>query len=279
MTTSPLADLRMLYNESFVLRFLVQYIVPTALFFLLTEGQFQALKLLHRLKLLRRYQEPASEDRNLLQSLIGTSSVTIPLAVFGAWRHQTLFLEGTFRVDLKEIAVLQVVMLIAVDTWYFWLHRWMHRNKFLWRNIHYHHHEKRNLNVYSTSYAVFVENLVMISPVTLLVIYLYMQWCWAKQVPVSRPAIELSVIGQVVIFNLGHSGMMHAPVILLLMLPTAVLQQVFGPYSAVAPDHEIHHLCLINNFSLNFTFWDKVMGSYKSLDEYIAAKEVKMKER
>ena len=261
------------FTSSALLRTIVIYVVTTVPFLILTEVQYQILAALHRWKILRRFQEPMSQEKDFVQSVIGTSSVTIPLALWSASHSARLYETSEVRLDAVEIVVLQIIMLLAVDSWYFWGHRFMHKNKFLWNNVHYHHHEKRNLNVYSTSYAVFVENLLLIAPVTIAVVSGYDVWCQGQGIRLNRLAIELAVIGQVLIFNLGHSGMLHHPLINLLLLPTGILQQCFGPFSAVAQDHEVHHLCPLNNFSLNFRMWDKLMGSYKSLDDHCVARK------
>jgi hypothetical protein len=59
----------------------------------------------------------------------------------------------------------QLLMLCIVDTWYHFGHRLMHKSEWLWQNIHSHHHVKKNLNVFSTAYTEFVENLVLVAPV------------------------------------------------------------------------------------------------------------------
>jgi len=127
----------------------------------------------------------------------------------------------------------------------------------------------RNLNVYSTAYAAFVENLALIAPVMILVIHGYTDYVCNDYLgrPFNRLAMDLGVIGQAAIFNLGHSGMQHNPFMFLAIIPqTAAVQSLFGPYALVAEDHEVHHICPSSNFALNFRFWDSLMGSYKPMD-------------
>ncbi|KAI8853419.1 hypothetical protein BC829DRAFT_8926 [Chytridium lagenaria] len=185
--------------------------------------------------------------------------------------HDHLASKTVFRFNIAEIIALQVFVFLNVDTWYFWGHRMMHKSKFLWNNVHKHHHEKKNVNVYSTAYAAFVENLVLIAPVIILSMAIYD----SVSVEFNGLAWHMAIINQAIIFNIGHCGFRFHPMMHFMILPSGIIHRMFQPFdlSQVPEDHEMHHLYPLCNFSLNFRIWDTLMGSYKSIDHVIAMKE------
>jgi sterol desaturase/sphingolipid hydroxylase (fatty acid hydroxylase superfamily) len=78
----------------------------------------------------------------------------------------------------------------------------MHKNKWFWNNVHSHHHEKKNLNVYSTGYAVLLENFFLIAPPVMIVQFGYL--FLAKEY--NLMTMDLSMLAQTLIFTIGHSG-------------------------------------------------------------------------
>ncbi|KAJ3196372.1 C-4 sterol methyl oxidase [Irineochytrium annulatum] len=241
-------------------------------FLVLTELQHQFFKLMGRLGVLTRVQG-TTDDRDILQALIATSSVTLPISLYQALSHARVAPITVYSWNLPELLAVQMFLFLAVDTWYFWGHRTMHKNKFLWNNVHKHHHEKKLLNVYSTAYAAFVENLILIAPVIILSIEAYR----AVMPHYNKVAWELAIISQALIFNYGHCGYRHSPLFHFLSPPTALVHRIFAPFnlSQVNEDHEMHHLYPLCNFSLNFRLWDTIMGSYKPIEHVIAMKERK----
>ncbi|KAJ3112318.1 C-4 sterol methyl oxidase [Phlyctochytrium bullatum] len=240
------------------------------LYLILTETQFQILAFLYRRGVLKRVQDALPDDRDIPQVLLAATSVTFPVGLYQAWNHHHLAAKTLVRFNVVEILVLQIALFLAVDTWYFWGHRFMHKNKFFWNNVHKHHHEKKNINVYSTAYAAFVENLILISPVIIITFALY-----DALSPVFNPlAWRMAMINQSIVFNLGHCGFRFHPVMHLFVSPSGWTHTLLKPFdlSQVPEDHEMHHLYPLSNFSLNFRIWDTIMGSYKPIEHIVAMK-------
>jgi sterol desaturase/sphingolipid hydroxylase (fatty acid hydroxylase superfamily) len=140
-------------------------LIFNSLYLILTEAQYQFLRALYRGGLLTRAQPFLPENRDICLVLVGASSVTLPLGLLTSYYHDYLSSVVSVEFCLFEILIVQIFMYVSVDTWYFWGHRLMHRNRFLWRFIHQYHHEKSNITVYTTACAAFLENLILVSPV------------------------------------------------------------------------------------------------------------------
>lgn len=244
----------------------VRTVLLTFSYLLFTEFQLRLYNRMHAWKLLTRVQRGAApESRDLLQVSVSVISVVLPIAIYLTAHSQRLRSKESFQVDVTSMFALIAALLVVQDTWYFWGHRLMHINKFLWHHVHMHHHEKRNLNVFATGYAAFVENLVLIAPVFVgvLAAYDYVS-------PVfNRLSFLMAVLTQMAIFNMGHSGFKHC-VALWGIVPLVFVQQLpswFGiRVSQRSTDHEMHHLFPQCNYSLNFCAWDKLMGTYKPIE-------------
>ncbi|KAJ3215961.1 hypothetical protein HDU67_010117 [Dinochytrium kinnereticum] len=246
-------------------------IILNSLYILLTELQHQFLAFWFRRGVLTRVQETLPEDRDIGQALIAATSVTFPVSLYQAYNRAHFAAKTVVSFNVTEILVLQMALFLAVDTWYFWGHRFMHKNKFCWNYIHKHHHEKKNLNVYSTSYAAFVENLILVAPVIILTLAAYD----ASSIRFNKLAWHCALINQAIIFNIGHCGFRFNRMFHFMVLPSGVIHRVFQPFdlSQIPEDHEMHHLYPLSNFSLNFRIWDTIMGSYKSINHVVAMKE------
>ncbi|KAJ3178897.1 hypothetical protein HK101_010083 [Irineochytrium annulatum] len=255
-----------------LIRTLVRCFFANIGFLILTELQHQFFRLMGYLGVLKRVQD-TSDDRDIVQALIATTSVTLPVSLYQALSHSRVAPITIYSWNLVELLAVQMFLFLMVDTWYFWGHRTMHKNKFLWNNVHKHHHEKKLLNVYSTAYAAFVENLILIAPIIILSIEVYR----TVMPHYNKVAWELAIINQALIFNYGHCGYRYSPLFHFLASPTALVHRVFAPFnlSQINEDHEMHHLYPLCNFSLNFRLWDTIMGSYKPIEHVIAMKEKK----
>ncbi|KAJ3101922.1 hypothetical protein HDU97_000963 [Phlyctochytrium planicorne] len=259
-----------------VIRTITASTIINTLYLILTESQFQFLAFWFRRGVLVRVQETLPEDRDLVQFWIGTSSVTLPMALFQVLNKEHFEAKTVFEWNFLEIGVLTMAILLAVDAWYFFGHRYMHKNKWFWNNVHKHHHEKKNINVYSTAYAAFIENLILITPVVLTCMVIYD----SISPKFNRLAWHLALIAQGIIFNLGHCGYRFHSMMHFMVPPNGFLHQIFRPWdlSQVPEDHESHHLYPLANFGLNFRIWDSWFGSYKPVEHVIALRQKGKKE-
>ncbi|KAJ3092520.1 hypothetical protein HK102_006297 [Quaeritorhiza haematococci] len=233
----------------------------------------------------KRYQNALPDDRDFVTNFFAAISIALPFAFWRAFNDERVGAKTVYRIDVLSIIVFHYIVFFAMDIWYFFGHRYCHKNKFLWKYVHSHHHEKKNVNVsdqislsedrlkvfglkdrlktFSTGYAAFVENLILVGPV-ILFSAIVMDTFWTD---FDRIAFEMAWFSQFKVFILGHSGMrMH----LVMYFPWVFsgLQQVFGSFSQIPEDHEMHHVYVMSNFALNFRFMDRWFGSYKPI-EYV----------
>ncbi|KAJ3092518.1 hypothetical protein HK102_006295 [Quaeritorhiza haematococci] len=225
------------------------------------EFLFQYTKFWFNRGVLKRYQGAIPEEREILTNFIAGTSIQLPIAFWRAFNAERIAAKSVWRLDPLSLLLFHYIIFFLQDTWYYFGHRFMHKNKFFWKWVHGHHHEKKNINTFSTGYAAFVENLILVGPVLLLTA-LIMDTFWTE---FNHAVFNLAWLSQFTIFILGHSGMrmhlvLHFPWVL------AGLQRVFGSYSQIPEDHEMHHIYVMSNFSLNFTFWDKLFGTYKPIE-------------
>lgn len=136
-----------------------------------------------------------------------------------------------------------------MDSWQYWMHRFFHMNRFLYRHIHSRHHRLYVPYAFGALYNHPIEGLVM-------------DTCGAGA---AMSVARLTTRQTIVLFTFAtlktvddHCGY---------KLPFNPLQRLFPNNAAY---HDIHHQAfgIKKNFSQPFfTFWDKIMGSYLGVDE------------
>ncbi|KAI9340383.1 hypothetical protein DFJ73DRAFT_844883 [Zopfochytrium polystomum] len=246
-------------------------IVWRTLFFLgITEFQFRVLGWMYRRGILSRYQAEVPTQRNIGEYLIGQIGVTIPLALYIVPRTESIMQKTVFQLDLVDILKWHVFMFALVDTWYYFGHRLMHKNKFLYNRIHHKHHLQKNVSSWSTANADFLENLFLVAP-PLTIFVATMDLLSPK---FNQLTFLLCTISQTSIFVLGHSGYKQHPAMWLVCSPTSTLINVAHAFGVGlnTQDHEMHHLYPLCNYSLNFSFWDRLFGTYKDIEHLDAFK-------
>ncbi|KAJ3092519.1 hypothetical protein HK102_006296 [Quaeritorhiza haematococci] len=227
------------------------------------EALYQYTKYFYDLGIMKRYQNSLPDDRDYVTNFLAALSITLPFGFWRAFNHERISAKTIFSLDPVTIVVFHYVVFFSMDAWYFFGHRYMHKNKFFWNWIHKHHHEKKNINTFSTGYAAFVENLILVSPV-IVFSALAMDNCFDQ---FNQTAFDMAWFSQFKVFILGHSGMRMHPLMYFPWIFSG-FQQVFGSFSNIPEDHEMHHLYVMSNFALNFRFLDRWFGSYKPI-EYV----------
>lgn len=130
------------------------------------------------------------------------------------------------------------IYLFIHDSYFYWTHRWMHRNYF--KQIHFAHHESIHPTAW-TSFAfhpyealiqaIFLPLIIMLIPIHLYVLVVYL--------------MLMSLFG--VTNHLGRE---------------IYSTQLSERYSIItATHHEVHHKKMNYNFGLYFSWWDKWMGT------------------
>lgn len=154
------------------------------------------------------------------------------------------FVEPAFRITLA---------FLIIDTWQFFLHRYMHLNKFLYRHLHSVHHRLYVPYAFGALYNSILEGFLLDTLGTGM----------AHLVTglSSREAIILYTFSTMKTVD-DHCGY---------ALPWDPFQIIF-PNNAIYHDIHHQHFGIKTNFSQPFfIFWDKIFGTdYKNIKEYVA---------
>jgi sterol desaturase/sphingolipid hydroxylase (fatty acid hydroxylase superfamily) len=170
--------------------------------------------------------------------------VFVLLASIAWWLYQqevTLVYEDVDRYPSWYLFVSPVLLLVLYETYYYWLHRWMHLPK-IFRIVHRVHHESRQPTVF-TSFAfhpleaflqlAFFPMIILLIPfhyVTLFIVFTIM---------------SISAV-------INHSGVE-------IFKSRFLREHVIG-----SMHHDKHHTHFNRNFGLYFTWWDKWMKTEKT---------------
>lgn len=134
-----------------------------------------------------------------------------------------------------------IVLVLVSDTWFYWLHRWMHHPK-VYKYVHALHHRSLDVNPFtSTSFHV-IESLLL----TL----------WILPLVMIMP-ISAGTLGVVQAIGLLNNLKSH--------LGYELFPQFFRffPFNMLvtATNHSLHHTQYNGNYGLFFRFWDIVCGT------------------
>lgn len=144
--------------------------------------------------------------------------------------------------DLLWIPLSYFAALFIHETYYYWLHRWMHQPKVIRHFHHIHHNSLYTSSFTSFSFhpieaglqAIFLPALVLFLPMHFFVLI-------ALLITMSITAV------------INHAGVE--------VYPTWALKSPFLRWMVGATHHDMHHLKYRCNYGLYFTFWDVWMGT------------------
>lgn len=173
---------------------------------------------------------------SLLFALSGTLMVI-------AWQkgYTQLYLDrSTYSWWMPVISV--VLTLFLHETYYYWLHRWMHRPR-VYRKVHKIHHDSIQTSAMTSFSFHPYEALLQAIAVPLIVVIIPMH------IYVLLGLLALMTITG----TLNHAGVE--------LYPRWLLRSWLGRWIIGATHHDLHHKQFRYNFGLYFTFWDRWMGT------------------
>jgi len=133
-----------------------------------------------------------------------------------------------------------VVVLIIHETYYYWLHRWMHRPG-VYKWVHRIHHESLTTSAWTSFSFHPVESFLQALPIFMLIYFIPLH-------PVSLITVFLIMSVTSVINHLNHE-----------LYPAGTSSHWLGKWWIGATHHSLHHSQFNYNFGLYFTFWDHWM--------------------
>ncbi len=175
--------------------------------------------------------------------------VFVVLASIGWWFYQQGFTRvytDPSQYPLWYLIISPVQLLVLYETYYYWLHRWMHLPK-VFRVVHKIHHESRYPTVF-TSFAFHpLEAFLQLGffPLIILVIPFHYFTLFIVFTLMSVSAV------------INHSGVE-------IFRSRFLLNHVIS-----STHHDWHHTCFNRNYGLYFTWWDKWMKTEKDDDAQV----------
>ena len=132
-----------------------------------------------------------------------------------------------------------VISMLLHETYYYWLHRWMHHPR-VFKIVHKVHHDSNITSPFTAFSFHPLEGVLqaIFFPVVLLFL----------------PMHYYIIIVQLVIMSLS-SVINHLDIEI---YPKNFNKNIFGKWLIGAPHHSLHHKQFKYNYGLYFTFWDKI---------------------
>lgn len=185
---------------------------------------------------------PEQIKRELLLSVYSALIFAlIALGVIVLWQKGwTGIYNHPYELPLWYIPLSVLAFLFVQDTYYYWLHRWMHSSGKI-RSYHLEHHRSVETTVFTSFSFHPVESLLqaIIIPVIFLLLPMH----------ITAVLTVLSIMTFSSVIN--HAGVevySNSPVI------RNIKKFIIG-----ATHHDVHHKNARKNFGLYFTFWDRLM--------------------
>ncbi|MDZ4308258.1 sterol desaturase family protein [Allopontixanthobacter sp.] len=169
-----------------------------------------------------------------------TTISTVVMKEFGLVRFTETFSWGIF-------AVQTVVMIIAHDAYFYWMHRGLHHKR-LFRATHLHHHKSRTPTpwaAYSFSTWEAVAEAAFV-PLFLLA---------ASTLGAEYMGLSVFIFLWHMIFRnvIGHAGVE--------LYPAGWVDNKWVGWWNTTTHHDLHHSAGNYNYGLYFTWWDRMMGT------------------
>lgn len=193
-----------------------------------------------------RFDEKRKQMYREIRWAFFSTLVFVLLACVAWWLYQ----HGETRVYLRAdqyswwyLFISPFLLLILYETYYYWLHRWMHFPK-VFRIVHRVHHESRQPTVF-TSFAFHpLEAFLQLIFFPLIILL----------IPFHYTALFIVFTLMSVSAVINHSGVE-------IFRSRFLLNHVIG-----STHHDRHHTNFKHNFGLYFTWWDKWMRTEKNED-------------
>lgn len=151
----------------------------------------------------------------------------------------SIYTEFSFK-DIWYIPVSLILVLLIHETYYYWIHRWMHKPE-IYRKVHKVHHDSLTPTPWTAfsfhPWEAALEAIILPLILLIIPIHLYTLVAYLVLMTIS------SVINHLDIEVYGE----------------AFQKNEFGKHFIGATHHHYHHAEFNTNYGLYFTFWDKWM--------------------
>lgn len=233
--------------KTFLISFVLIFLIVFLRYIFLSGAYYWIFLVVYRKKFRKRMlskQDPKAGQikRELLLSAYSALIFSlIGMVLLILWQKgYTKIYSDISEYPLWYIPVSILLYLVLHDTYYYWLHRWMHESKVI-RGFHMEHHKSVDTTVFTSFSFHPVESFLqaLIVPVLLFII------------PMSVIAILITLALMTISAIINHAGVE--------IYPSNKNSNLFRKYIIGATHHDYHHRNSKKHFGLYFTFWDRLM--------------------
>ena len=231
-----------LYAKVFILILFGYYLIPAgSIYFILYVWK---RKKLTKYRIQERYPGIKSIRREIKWSLITIliSSVLVTILVLLVRSGYSKMYFNIQDYGWTYFLVSTILFIVLYDTYFYWLHRFMHLKK-VFPVVHRVHHMSSAPTPWASLAFHPLETILefMIYP---LAIFLF---------PLHPVCILVFVIYNIILNTGGHMGFE--------MTPTRFLHHPFFKFGLTVTHHEMHHRNVKHNYGVYFNIWDRIMGT------------------
>lgn len=220
----------------------IRYLLFSGVYYLFFYKWFQKTftkRLLHKKKWKKR-QVKKELYYSLLSGFIFSVVIIITFILY--IEGYTKVYKNTGDFSLWYIPVSVFLVLFLQDTYYYWMHRWMHKPN-IYKYFHLVHHKSVHTTVF-TSFSF--HPLETISQAIFIPIV-------ALCIPLHIYAVLSLMVIMTISATINHAGVE--------VYPSGKLGNWFKRNFIGATHHDLHHTKFNHNYGLYFTFWDRLMGT------------------
>lgn len=236
---------------------LVLFLIIVIRYFVFSGAYYYTTYILLRRFLKRRILDHSPVDKKQIRSEIYYSVLSaIIFAIFGIGTYW-LWYEGHTAVykDLNTYPLwylpLSIFLVLFIqDTYYYWIHRWMHWPR-VYRYFHKVHHNSVHTSVWTSFSFHPLETLLQAVILPAIIIFL----------PLHTYAILVILIIMTISATINHAGVE--------VYPKGKYANWIGQLIIGATHHDVHHRKFLCNYGLYFTLWDRWMGTERELGNKI----------
>jgi sterol desaturase/sphingolipid hydroxylase (fatty acid hydroxylase superfamily) len=172
------------------------------------------------------------------------------IGMFWMWRNDYTRIYS----DISEFSIAYLVSSIFLalfiqDTYYYWIHRWMHIPS-VYRYFHKIHHISIHTSVWTSFSFHPLETFLQASILPIIIMLL----------PLHYGAILVILSIMTISATINHAGVE--------IYPKGKLGRWMSRYIIGATHHDVHHRKFLCNFGLYFTLWDIWMGTNTHSDDH-----------
>lgn len=219
------------------------------------------LAIANSLAIIKRHKEHSGEDRDIFRpvlnmlTFVGVVEISQYFYLTRYFKLIDMALPASlwgYAVEYLTFVPKSLYIELVMDFFHYWMHRYAHKNKFLFRFAHADHHKDHHPTPWTT-YDQSITDVILTNMFPVLVSLLMgprltiFQW---HLLLTYKTLVEVN----------GHNGVPSRGK----SFPQFPLLGFCTNMCLDAEDHHEHHRVLIGNYSKRFRFWDDVFGTYKS---------------